>query len=606
MYAPQHAELAPLDLLANALNLHAVPFTERGSRLLVMRAPVGEGLTIFLAEEWLADQPGLGSHRSRPFLGHLRPLDQDGHPLDFEVDTWPHQLRLRTARGDFLLCFVDEQCLAVGLPAGAGLGFEVQAASVAQREGVVRWEGLRRLALQAGPQLRVESTAQDGTHRVELCNAALGPATVPLAMGEAPMLPERGLLIEAVQEAAARRWAQWFAAAPPPPVRYRRPYYYAWYLLRANVLSARGSLTRDGIAPSKFRYLGVWHWDALFHALGCRHADLALALDQVRLLLEHQQPDGMIPDVVRDVGVIVRAADGQPITKPPLLGWATLRLFEAGAGRGFLAEVYGPLVRWHRWWATTAEGDSLPRYLHAYSSGLDDSPLWDAGLPAESPDLGAYLCVQAQSLATIARLLGRGAEADDWAQEAEGLFAQLLARLYDPATGLFWPRRGDTLVRVLTPFNLLPLWTGRLAEGQAAPLLAALADPARLWRPFPVATVSADEPTYDAQQMWRGPVWINANYLLVEALLAARQPALARRLADRTLELVASQPEIAEYYDPETGAVPPSAAAGFSWSAALFIDLVLRRARGDLATATPPGAGVAPTAPGGRRDSPVP
>lgn len=589
----------PLDLLRDAIDLRRVAFTDRGSRILVVRDSEDRGLAVKLAERWRPDQPGLSDHRSPPFVDRLRPADRDGHALDFDLTTWPHQLRLSTERGDFLLVFVDPYSLAVQVPARAGLSFRVHAPSMRVDESLARWDGLRSLVVRPGPMVTVDSSSGDGFCVVRLCNESLGPATVALAIGSADVVPGQPGPMEEASERAAREWERWFASVPVPPSRYRRPYYYAWYLLRANILGQRGPITRDGIAPSKLRYPGIWHWDALFHALGCRHGHLDMATDQVLLLLEHQQPDGMIPDVVHDGGLIVRAEDGQPVTKPPLLAWTVLRLMQAGADRRFLAETYGPAARWHRWWWTTAEGESLPRYLHPFSSGLDDSPLWDGGVPAESPDLTTYLCVQAESLSTMARMLGREEEADTWAREADALFARLMARLYDSSTGLFLAKGRGGPVRVLTPFNLLPMWTGRLPASHARRLLAVVLDPSRFWRPFPVPTVSAADPSYSPERMWRGPVWVNANYLLIEAMLAARQADTARHLADHTLEMVARQPEIGEYYNPETGEVPPAAAGGFSWSAALFVDLVLRRSIGDLADASVP-EGVASSVTRGR------
>ncbi len=55
--------------------------------------------------------------------------------------------------------------------------------------------------------------------------------------------------------------------------------------------------------------------------------------------------------------------------------------------------------------------DGLVQYNHPYSSGLDDSPLWDYGMPVESPDINTYLCVQMGSLAVIAEELGMEAKA---------------------------------------------------------------------------------------------------------------------------------------------------------------------------------------------------
>jgi len=76
--------------------------------------------------------------------------------------------------------------------------------------------------------------------------------------------------------------------------------------------------------------------------------------------------------------------------------------------------------------------------------------------------------------------------------------------------------------------------------------------------------------------MWRGPTWVNVNYLLIEGLQRSGYPDLARELRRRTLALLGGQDDIYEYYDPETGANPPKAASTFGWSSAVFIDLAIQ------------------------------
>ena len=113
-------------------------------------------------------------------------------------------------------------------------------------------------------------------------------------------------------------------------------------------------------------------------------------------------------------------------------------------------------------------------------------------------------------------------------------------------------------------------------------LVAHLHDPKSFWTPHPLPTVAANDQKYDPLQMWRGPVWININYIFVEALGRTGYPALARDLAERTLALVMGQNDIYEYYHPVTGEAPPKAAPMFGWSAACFIDLAVRITRGEI------------------------
>ena len=88
--------------------------------------------------------------------------------------------------------------------------------------------------------------------------------------------------------------------------------------------------------------------------------------------------------------------------------------------------------------------------------------------------------------------------------------------------------------------------------------------------------MAVDDPSYDPQRMWRGPTWINVNYLFIEGLQRIGQPSWRASCGDRTLELICSHDDIFEYYNPETGANPPAAASTFGWSSALFIDLAIQ------------------------------
>src|SRR5690606_37445865 len=186
---------------------------------------------------------------------------------------------------------------------------------------------------------------------------------------------------DATMATAAQRWHDWFAAVPEVAEAYREQYYFAWLVMRTGLISSRFYTTREAMTPSKLYYVGVWHWDAFFHALAYRHIEPRLAQDQIRIVLDHQRADGMIPDAIHDEGVATHLtfpieAD---VTKPPLLAWSAWKLFEMEGDREFLDEIYEAVVRWNRWWFdhNDTDGDGLPEYQHPFSSGLDDSPLWD-------------------------------------------------------------------------------------------------------------------------------------------------------------------------------------------------------------------------------------
>ena len=161
--------------------------------------------------------------------------------------------------------------------------------------------------------------------------------------------------------------------------------------------------------PSKLHYIGAWLWDQAFHAIAYRHVDAKLAEDQLRIMLDHQLSNGMLPDAVHDEGIVTHIStpiEGT-VTKPPIMTWAALKLYEKSGNLDFLNEIYESLTHGHDWWLReNLSSCGLCEYHHPFSSGLDDSPCGMAAMPVVAPDLNTYLYIQMESLARIAALIG--------------------------------------------------------------------------------------------------------------------------------------------------------------------------------------------------------
>jgi len=334
------------------------------------------------------------------------------------------------------------------------------------------------------------------------------------------------------------------------------------------------------VMPSKAYYLGAWLWDNALHAIALRHLDIHLAQDQIKLMLDHQLPDGMLPDAIYDEGVVseIDHPIHARVTKPPILAWAAFKVYESQPDIDFLKEIYPALVRENSWWFAQNDIDAngLVEYAHPYSSGLDDNPLWDGEMPVESPDINTYLILQMESLAKIAAILGFQEEAKVWEKRAYSVTERMIASMWDEKKGFFWATHNNQRVAVTTPFNLLPLWTGNLSKEMVVKVIDNLTNPDLFGGEWMLPTVAKSDPKFDPEKMWRGPIWANINYFFVEALQRNNQPELAKDLALKTLNLINHQAGIYEYYNPLTGIPPESAAPVFSWTAAVFIDLAIQ------------------------------
>lgn len=577
-------------LLKNRIDLINIPFTERGSRLMVLRN--NDTLTIRLAERWLKIDPRLSGYRYRPpLIENLTFCDEEGYPLAFsEVTTYPHLIDIHTTKGNFAITFVDPETLLILLPeTRCGLCFTVHVnqGQTDRRGGILHMVGdiRRNVAYTTDrPMLKNQITQkQPNEINVEVLFDQGGPNALLInitpRLGFNRYLPDpQKTLAEALQ-----RWEEWFQAVPKVEGKYQTQYYYAWWIMRAGLISTRFYTTREAMVPSKPFYVGIWQWDAFFHALAYRHVNPRLAQDQFRVLLDHQREDGMLPDAVHDEGTITHLdfpveAD---VTKPPVLGWAAWKLYLSTGDQQFLKEIYDAVAHWNAWWFSKndTDADGLCEYHHPYSSGLDDSPLWDEGMPVTSPDLNTYLFLQLEALAKMAKALNFSNDVQHWQTQAQTLLSRMIARLWDAEAGVFWPQHCEKPIKILTPFSLFPLLTGQLPPAINSALVQHLTNPAEFWSAFPVPTVALNDPHYNPTQMWRGPTWINVNYLLIEGLMRTGYLELGQELRQRTLELINRNRDIVEYYHPETGEACEKAAHVFGWSAALFIDLVLQEQR---------------------------
>jgi glycogen debranching enzyme len=207
---------------------------------------------------------------------------------------------------------------------------------------------------------------------------------------------------------------------------------------------------------------------------------------------------------------------------------------------------------------------------------MDDSPVFDYGMPVESPDINTYLAIQMQSLSKISEALGLREQAVGWERRAGEAVTGMLEHFYDPHAGLFWSTLEHEPIPERTLIGLIPLWTGLLGGQVVDRLVAHLTDVEEFWAPYPLSSVAQDAPSFDPEQMWRGPTWANMNYIFIEALEKSGRRHLARRLRRRTIRNISGDRDMHEYINPQTGIAADGAVPMFGWTAAVLIDLLIR------------------------------
>ncbi|WJV48824.1 MGH1-like glycoside hydrolase domain-containing protein [Streptomyces flavofungini] len=210
------------------------------------------------------------------------------------------------------------------------------------------------------------------------------------------------------------------------------------------------------------------------------------------------------------------------------------------------------------------------------------------GFAVEDPAFNALLIASEHALARITGELGVPSTARH--DRAERLTRVLVERLWDAEGGIF--RCRDLLARGSDPVTgapgregasgalvgergvtgLIPLMVPGLPRDVASDLVRTARGPhfelggrARL-----VPSHDLLSPAFDPRRYWRGPAWFNTNWLLERGLRlhGAREHADALRAAFLDIAVAS---DFAEYVDPYTG--EGCGARGFSWSAALALDL---------------------------------
>jgi neutral trehalase len=74
---------------------------------------------------------------------------------------------------------------------------------------------------------------------------------------------------------------------------------------------------------------------------------------------------------------------------------------------------------------------------------------------------------------------------------------------------------------------------------------------------------------YSTQKYWRGPIWMNLNWLICIGLAKYEKSEYSERILNTIIELPMKE-GFYEYYDPETG--DGYGSEHFAWTAALLID----------------------------------
>jgi alpha,alpha-trehalase len=338
------------------------------------------------------------------------------------------------------------------------------------------------------------------------------------------------------------------------------------------VRPADGYIRHPYLIPAGY-YNQMWDWDGFFlgvHWANQNPADAAYLRDWVLSFAASADADGYVAGCITPKGP--RPLFGKFAMKPFLAQGALLaaqQLHDYTWLRPAWPAMQRVLAyrkrtqfdpRWGLWF-----------WDNAMQSGADNN----AALTNNPKDPSAILAVDASvwamreylAMAALADHLSDATDAQRYRAEAEVTRRAILATLWSSSDAMFFNRRRDTgaWVRVISWSSFLPLVDGLLAPADARRMIRChLLNPDEMQSKYGFRSLSRNDPAYNNQAIidpysnWRGPIWINANFLdwivLRRYGFRAEAHTLALNLAAILHRDIAQWGSMHEDYDAETGA----------------------------------------------------
>jgi glycogen debranching enzyme len=349
----------------------------------------------------------------------------------------------------------------------------------------------------------------------------------------------------------------------------------AAYVLWSATVRPAGFVTRPAVLMSKHWMDKVWSWDHCFNAIALAGGLPELAWDQFRLVFDHQDAAGALPDSVTHSEVLYN------FVKPPIHGWALGRLRPLHEGEP--AEVYRLLERWTTFWLTArrAQGRELPHYQHGNDSGWDNATTFDPERLVETADLAAFLILQMRELARLAGELAQPEASDRWTRAAGRMRDALITELWD---GDRFVTRGVHSGRTWSSdslLDLMPIVLGDELPTSVRDLLARRIE--KHLTVFGLATELPTSPHYLDDGYWRGPIWAPSTVLIEDGLRRAGYPDLADEISAR-FRALCEKSGFAENFDARSGTGLRDRA--YTWTASAYLILAAAHEQRESATRT--------------------
>ncbi|MBQ8149755.1 MAG: hypothetical protein IJ041_04495 [Clostridia bacterium] len=306
-------------------------------------------------------------------------------------------------------------------------------------------------------------------------------------------------------------------------------------------------------------------WDNFFAGFMASLGDPALAVSNLREILNQQTPAGFVPNFAYATGQC--SADR---SQPPVGSAMVLESYRILGQKWLVEETFDDLLRWNRWFADHRMNpggalcwgsDPIPvlygnrwetdgvsaTFGAALESGLDNSPMYDDipfnqathRLELEDAGLTGLYILDCQSLIRLAKLIGRS-EAIPELEDRMTRARSGLENLWDEENGFYYNRRTDTgnFSRRISPTNFYALFSPDATPERASRMADEhYFNPDEFYGEWMLPSIARNDPAFPDQEYWRGRVWAPLNFLVYLAFTRAGLDKARRDLAEKSEKL---------------------------------------------------------------------
>ncbi len=198
----------------------------------------------------------------------------------------------------------------------------------------------------------------------------------------------------------------------------------------------------------------------------------------------------------------------------------------------------------------------------------------------QDPLFNAILIKSNKSLIKLYELIGghsdKISQLQDWQNKAITSFN---AKLFDEEVGAYvhYDLRNEKPLRYLSSSSFSPLFAGIPDKERAESMIQVMLNKFGGDHQYLCASFDPTSDRFNPKKYWRGPVWVNLNWMLYHGVSEYGYNNIAERIKKDTIEIIEKN-GFYEYFDSRKE-IHEKEKAGyggndFSWSAALLIDLI--------------------------------